>query len=343
MRNSAPLFLPHFNLQAYNTLAVPAIADFFVSVGNNNELLNALTFAREKKLPLLVLGGGSNIVLQNDVHGLVIHVQMFGKELVREDDQFYYVRAAAGENWHEFVEYCLAANYFGLENLSLIPGTVGAAPIQNIGAYGIELKDVFSELTAIDVQSGLVITFTREACQFAYRDSVFKNALLDKYIITSVTFQLRKSPETQSGYPALKSALADYSADEITPALVSQVVCDIRRSKLPDPKQIPNVGSFFKNPIVSLALLARIQASYPNVVYYPAGEGQVKLAAGWLIDQAGWKGVIDGAAVHAQQALVLTNPARLKGEVVIALANKICSSIEQRFGVSLEQEPRNYP
>lgn len=338
-----PLFLPHFNLQSYNTLASPVCADFFVSVKDETELLAALKFASEQSLPLLVLGGGSNIVLHDDFPGLVIHMQFFGKELVREDDNFFYVKAAAGENWSDFVDYCLGEHFWGLENLSLIPGCVGAAPIQNIGAYGVELKDVFSELSAIDVKSGLSITFTHDACQFDYRDSVFKNGLKDQFIITSVTFKLAKEAQLKTHYPALTTALSAYAAELITPELVSQVVCEIRQSKLPDPKEIPNVGSFFKNPVISKEKLAEIQQSFPDVVYYPANANLVKLAAGWLIDRAGWKGVEQDAAVHAQQALVLTNPLRLKGAAVLALAEQIKNSIATIFGIELEQEPRNYP
>ncbi|GGY71407.1 UDP-N-acetylenolpyruvoylglucosamine reductase [Cellvibrio zantedeschiae] len=338
-----PLYLPHFNLQNYNTLASPVCAEFFVAVKDEAELLAALKFAKEKNLPLLVLGGGSNIVLHDDFAGLVIHVQFLGKELVREDENFYYVKAAAGENWSDFVDYCLDEHFYGLENLSLIPGNVGAAPIQNIGAYSVELQDVFSELTALDVKSGLAITFTHEACQFGYRDSVFKNALLDQFIITSVTFKLTKKPNLKIHYPALQSALADENEQDITPELVSQVVCDIRRSKLPDPKQIPNVGSFFKNPVVSLEKLAELQQKYPEIVYYPVDTHQAKLAAGWLIDRAGWKGYVLEAAVHAKQALVLTNPSRLKGSAVLVLAELIKTSVTKEFGVDLEQEPRNYP
>lgn len=338
-----PLYLPHFNLQNYNTLASPVCADFFVSVKDEEELQAAIKFAKEKNLTLLVLGGGSNIVLHEDFPGLAIHVQLLGKELVREDDEFYYVKAAAGENWSDFVDYCMDEGFYGLENLSLIPGNVGAAPIQNIGAYGVELKDVFSELSALDVKSGLSITFTPESCQFGYRDSVFKNALLDQFIITSVTFKLGKKPNLNIQYPALQAALADYNPQEITPELVSQVVCDIRRSKLPNPKQIPNVGSFFKNPIISRNKLAELQVSYPDIVSYPVDDVRVKLAAGWLIDRAGWKGRELDAAVHAQQALVLTNPNRLKGTAVLELASAIKEAILLKFGVELEQEPRNYP
>ncbi|MET0357436.1 MAG: UDP-N-acetylmuramate dehydrogenase [Cellvibrio sp.] len=338
------LYLPHFDLQSYNTLASPVYADFFVAVKSTEELLSAIKFAKEKDLPLLILGGGSNIVLHDNFPGLVIHVQLFGKELVWEDDHYFYVKAAAGENWSDFVDYCLDQHYWGLENLSLIPGNVGAAPIQNIGAYGVELKDVFSELSALEIQSGLTITFTHEACRFAYRDSVFKNKLKDQFIILSVTFKLAKTASLTINYPALKHSLAKHTTNEITPELVSQVVCDIRRSKLPDPKIIPNVGSFFKNPVISVDVLKKIQHSFPDIVFYPVNEGQVKLAAGWLIDRAGWRGLSQGGvSVHSEQALVLTNPARLSGAKVLELADAIKTSVLQKFEVELEQEPRNYP
>lgn len=318
-------------------------ADFFVSIKDDAELIAALKFAKEKNLPLLVLGGGSNVVLHDDFPGLAIHIQLMGKELVREDAEHVYIKAAAGESWSGFVEYCLDEQFWGLENLSLIPGNVGAAPIQNIGAYGVELKDVFSELTALDIKSGLSITFTAEACQFGYRDSVFKNALKDQFIITSVTFKLTKVPALKIHYPALRDAFVNLASGDITPELVSQVVCDIRRSKLPDPKIIPNVGSFFKNPIVSTATLTELQQDFPNVVAYSVDEGSVKLAAGWLIDRAGWKGFMRGAGIHEQQALVLTNPSRLRASAVLELAELVKASVFNMFGVVLEQEPRNYP
>jgi len=338
-----PLYLPHFNLQNYNTLASPVSAEFFVSVKNNEELISAIEFARDTALPLLILGGGSNIVLHDNFPGLAIHIQFLGKELVREDEHFFYVKAASGENWSDFVDYCLDHQYWGLENLSLIPGNVGAAPIQNIGAYGVELKDVFAELSALDIKTGLTITFTHDACKFDYRDSIFKNEFKDQFIITSVTFKLTKSPSLQLQYPALQKALVDYPPEEITPEIVSGVVCDIRRSKLPDPKHIPNVGSFFKNPIISVEQLKNIQQTFPDIIFYSVDSWRVKLAAGWLIDRAGWRGANRGVAVHSEQALVITNPEKVSGAKVLELADAIKVSVLQKFGVELEQEPRNYP
>ena len=339
-----PLFLPHFNLQKFNTLAVPALAQYFVSVKTDDELREALAFARTENLPLLLLGGGSNIVLRADFPGLVVQIKSQGKEVVNENDEFVWLKVAAGENWHQFVEYSLDNALYGLENLSLIPGSVGAAPIQNIGAYGVEIKDWVAELSALNIRSGLSVTFTNESCQFGYRDSIFKQSLKDQYVITSVTFRLRKRPRLNLTYPALRAALATIAEAEITPQQVSAAVIDIRQTKLPDPTLIPNVGSFFKNPVIDQQQFEALQAENPAIVSYPAAANQVKLAAGWLIDQAGWRGrEIGGAMVHEQQALVLTNPGKLSGQVVLELADLIKQSVLEQFGVSLEMEPRIYP
>ncbi len=339
-----PLFLPHFNLQKFNTLAVPAVANYFVSVQSDDELLEAMAFSHVEKLPLLVLGGGSNIILRGDFPGLVLQMKTRGMDLVEENDEFIWLKVAAGENWHELVEHTLDNGFYGLENLSLIPGSVGAAPIQNIGAYGVELKDVLAELSALNIQSGLMVTFTNESCQFGYRDSIFKQSLKDQYIITSVTFKLRKTPCLNLEYPALRAALAGIPEGEITPEQVSAAVVAIRQSKLPDPAKIPNVGSFFKNPIIPFAQFEHLKSSYPALVSYPVDAGQVKLAAGWLIDQAGWRGrEVNGVKVHQDQALVLTNPGKLEGKLILQLADKVVASVQEKFGVVLEMEPRVYP
>lgn len=339
-----PLFLPHFNLQKLNTLAVPALAKYFVATKNDDELREALAFSHSENLPLLLLGGGSNIVLRDDFPGLVVQLKMMGKEVVAENEEYVWLKVAAGESWHQLVEYTLVNAFYGLENLSLIPGSVGAAPIQNIGAYGVEVKDLISELTALDIRSGIAVTFTNESCQFDYRDSIFKNLLKDQYVITSVTFCLRKTPLLNLSYPALRDALASIPVEEITPQQVSEAVIAIRQSKLPDPAIIPNVGSFFKNPIVSVTQLDVLKAAYPNLVSYPVNDTKAKLAAGWLIEQVGWRGRVEaGAAVHAQQALVLTNPHKSSGAAVLTLASLIQAAVQERFGVELEMEPRVYP
>lgn len=339
-----PLFLPHFNLQKFNTLAVPAVAQFYVSVKTDDELREALTFARTEKLPLLLLGGGSNIVLRDDFPGLVVHIKSSGKEIVGENDEFVWLKVAAGENWHQLVEYSLDNALYSLENLSLIPGSVGAAPIQNIGAYGVEVKDVVAELSALNISSGLMVTFTNESCLFGYRDSIFKNSLRDQYVITSVTFQLRKTPKLVLSYPALRAELPSTPEQEITPEQVSAAVISIRQSKLPDPDDIPNAGSFFKNPVIGVGQFDALKAQYTSIVSYPVDSHHVKLAAGWLIDQAGWRGKqVDGAAVHDLQALVLTNPNKSSGAAVLALAEQIQATVLKQFGVELELEPRVYP
>lgn len=339
-----PLFLPQFNIQKFNTLAVPAVANYFASVQSDDDVREAIAFAKLEKLPLLVLGGGSNIVLRSDFPGLVLHMKTRGIDPVEENDEFVWLKVAAGENWHGLVEHSLANGFYGLENLSLIPGSVGAAPIQNIGAYGVELKDVFAELNAVNIQSGLMVTFTNESCQFGYRDSIFKQALKGQYIITSVTFKLRKTPLLNLGYPALKVAVADIPEHELTPERVSAAVIAIRQSKLPDPATIPNVGSFFKNPIIPIDQFASLKLQFPAIVSYPVDAGHVKLAAGWLIDRAGWRGrEVNGVTVHQEQALVLTNPARLEGARVLGLAALIAASVNEKFGVVLEMEPQVYP
>ncbi|MGV8836377.1 UDP-N-acetylmuramate dehydrogenase, partial [Cellvibrio sp.] len=282
--------MPHFNLQKFNTLAVPALAQYFVSVKTDDELREALVFARTENLPLLLLGGGSNIVLRADFPGLVVQIKSQGREVVDENDECVWLKVAAGENWHQLVEYSLDNALYGLENLSLIPGSVGAAPIQNIGAYGVEIKELVAELSALNIRSGLSVTFTNESCQFGYRDSIFKQSLKDQYVITSVTFRLRKQPQLNLTYPALRAALANIAEEDITSQQVSAAVIDIRQTKLPDPAVIPNVGSFFKNPVISQQQFDALKAEHPAIVSYPAAANQIKLAAGSLIHQAGWPG-----------------------------------------------------
>lgn len=339
-----PLFLPHFNLQKLNTLAVPAIAQVFVAVQNDDELREALAYARTENLLLMLLGGGSNIVLRDNFPGLVIQIKSAGKEMTAEDDEHVWLKVAAGENWHSLVEYTLDNALYGLENLSLIPGTVGAAPIQNIGAYGVEVKDVISEVGAIEIRSGVAVNFTNESCCFNYRDSIFKHALKDQYVITSVTFRLKKNAQLNLSYPALRAALALHKEEEINPRTLSAAVIATRQSKLPDPVLIPNVGSFFKNPIISSEQLQSLRSTYPEIAFYPVDATRAKLAAGWLIDHAGWRGKETGGVfVHERQALVLTNPNKASGVAILALAHLIQESITAQFGVTLEIEPRIYP
>jgi len=340
---TTPPISSNHDLQPLNTLAVPAKAARYVQVTDEASLMDALRFAGEQRLPVLVLGGGSNVVLPARFDGLVIQVAIKGIELVAEDDEHVLIRAGAGEVWQDLVEHTLRKNWFGLENLSLIPGTVGAAPIQNIGAYGVELDTVFDSLTAIRRQDLEPLAFDKAACEFSYRDSIFKRSLRDAVVITSVTFRLRKHGELNISYAPLREALSSIRGERLTPRAVSDAVIAIRRSKLPDPAEIPNAGSFFKNPIVSKDEYESLKRDYPELVSFPAGEGRMKLAAGWLLEKAGWRGhQQEGVGMHAAQALVLVNPGHREGEYVLAYAQRIQQDVRERFGVTLEREPVAY-
>ena len=331
------------NLQDFNTLAIPAQARYFASVTSLQALRELLDWTNTKDVPLLVLGGGSNLVLAQDFAGLVLQVNLTGIERVKETADAVYLQVGAGENWHKTVEYSLSEGCWGLENLGLIPGSVGAAPIQNIGAYGLELCERFSHLQAMDISTGELVEFDAEACQFGYRDSVFKRHLRGRYVITSVTLKLLKSPQLRLDYPALRAAVEADSSVSLTPVQVFDAVCKIRRSKLPAPEEVPNAGSFFKNPLVSAASFAELQGRFPDIVGYVVDPQTVKLAAGWLIERSGFKGYCEGrVGVHPHQALVLTNPGRGGGAEVLALAEKVAQAVKSLFGVELEMEPQVY-
>lgn len=342
-----PLVQTDVELQSLNTLAIPARAAYFCEVDSVAALSGVLSWWKEQQklrsepLPIMPLGGGSNIVLAEDFPGLVIRIAITGRDLIEEDEESLWVKVGAGENWHNWVEHCMGFHYWGLENLALIPGTVGAAPIQNIGAYGVELCDYFSELSAVEIASGMAITFDRDACKFGYRDSVFKQHLRDKYIITSVTFKLRQEPKLVCDYPGLKTHFEAMAVEQPTPHQLFDAVCQIRASKLPDPVDIPNAGSFFKNPVVSEEQYLKLQHELEGLVGYSVGN-DYKLAAGWLIDQAGWKGRrLGDVGVHDRQALVLINQGG-SGADILALARQIQVDISARYGVLLEIEPRVY-
>lgn len=335
----------HHNLQPLNALAVPAVAGNYVRVQNTEEVKQALKLAKELELPVLVLGGGSNLVLPDFFVGVVIHMDILGIEVVNESPEHVWLKIGAGENWHKLVEHCLNFHYWGIENLALIPGTVGAAPIQNIGAYGVELESVFEELTAVERSSRLEVTFNRDGCQFDYRDSIFKNRFKQEYIITTVTLRLNKVPKLCLEYPALRDAIdtLNLKPEQITPARVAQTVCEIRRSKLPDPAEIPNAGSFFKNPIVSLTKISALKNQYPDLVTYSLNEEFAKIPAAWLIDKAGWKGrAAFGIGMHKDQALVLINPGRKAGQQIMEFAESVRADVERKFGISLQMEPDCY-
>ena len=326
-------------------MALPARAEYFCRVVSLGDIQQALAFVRDRQLCITLMGGGSNIILAGDLPGLVIQVALSGVNIESHGENAVWVTAGAGEVWHDFVISMLDKKYYGLENLSLIPGLIGAAPVQNIGAYGVELSDCFIALDAIEIATGEAVHFSRQDCQFAYRHSIFKDEPRDAYLITSVTLELQCLPSVEIRYPGLRTALEArlFNQDEsgITPELVCETVCDIRREKLPDPELAPNVGSFFKNPLLSRAQADRLADQHEGLVMYEQGDGQVKIPAAWLIERAGWKGVNVGTCgVHSQHALVLTHSGAARGSDILLLADQIVADIKQRFNIELEMEPR---
>lgn len=332
------------SLRPYNTFGIEAKARYFVRITDAATLQELIHQKIYQEQEIMILGGGSNILLTRDYDGLVIKMDIRGIEVVEENEKFAWVRSGAGENWHEFVLHCIAQGYGGIENLSLIPGTVGAAPMQNIGAYGVEIKDVFEQLQAVHLQSGEIRTFNHQECQFGYRESVFKHDLKGKYVITSVIFRLSKQPEINTSYGTIEDALYEMRSAEgyqSRPAIqeVSDAVIQIRQSKLPDPKVIGNAGSFFKNPVVSKAKYEALQQEYDKVPGYPVTEDTVKVPAGWLIEKCGWKGRRVGeTGVHSKQALVLVNHGNVKGADVYALAMEIKKSVKEQFDIDISPE-----
>jgi UDP-N-acetylmuramate dehydrogenase len=335
------LALAHdFSLASCNTFGIDARARCYLPIRSVAELAAALADPRLAGMPRLLLGGGSNIVLTGDFDGVVLHMAIEGREVLGAQGGHTLVRAAAGENWHGFVAWTLAQGLGGLENMSLIPGTVGAAPIQNIGAYGVELKDVFHSLTVYELGSGELRRMDAGACRFGYRDSVFKQPGGAGLVIVDVTFALPAAWQPNLRYAELAQAVAAAGLDTPSALEISEIVVAIRRRKLPDPAVIGNAGSFFKNPVVSGARCAELLAAFPALVHHAQPDGSEKLAAGWLIDQCGWKGRSLGAAgVYPKQALVLVNNGGATGADVLALARAIGDDVRQRYGVTLEPEP----
>ncbi|MEZ5609754.1 MAG: UDP-N-acetylmuramate dehydrogenase [Rhodocyclaceae bacterium] len=329
-----------FPLQALNTFGLPALADRYVvvdSVAGLQALVRAGALAGTAQL---VLGGGSNVIFGGDFNGLVLKVAIKGRRLVREDDEAWYVEAGAGETWHDFVRWTLQQGWPGLENLSLIPGTVGAAPIQNIGAYGLEMCARFESLEAVDLGSGESRHMDAPACRFGYRDSVFKGEAAGRYLITSVVFRLPKSWQPITGYADVARELEAQGIAQPDALQVSDAVIAIRSRKLPDPAVLGNAGSFFKNPVVDMPTFARLEAAHPGLPHYAQPDGRQKLAAGWLIEQAGWKGRDLGpVGAFEKQALVLVNRGGARGEDVRRIAEAIRADVRARFGVELEAEP----
>ncbi len=327
------------SLKPYNSFAVEVRASHFVEVENDQQLLAALDFAQAQRLPVLLLGGGSNLLLTADVQALVLRMASRGIRLLADEGQSVLIEAQAGEPWHPFVQWTLEQGFAGLENLSLIPGTVGAAPVQNIGAYGVELKDCFAGLTALDRQSGELREFNLQDCAFAYRDSQFKRES-GRWVILRVRFRLNRAAVLHLDYGPVRQRLAEQGISEPTAQDVSRAICAIRSEKLPDPAQLGNAGSFFKNPLVSAEQARALRQQYADLVAYPQADGQVKLAAGWLIERAGWKGYrVGDAGVHRLQALVLVNYDKATGQELLELAQRIQADIAARFGVQLEIEP----
>lgn len=329
------------DLQPYNTLALHARAAYFCEPASQDELDAALALAREKQLPVLPLGEGSNIVLTRDYPGLVLRLLDARIQIESEDDVSVTVRVGAGLRWHSWVEKSLDAGWYGLENLALIPGTVGAAPVQNIGAYGVEIAKFIVSVRGVYIDTGEVYELDNAACQFAYRNSIFKQALAHKTIITSVVFRLPTRPSVHAEYAALQEYMAEHhAAESVTPMLVMEAVCTVRRMRLPDPNVLPNAGSFFKNPQIDPVHFVQLQKQYPKIAFYPGENGQIKLAAAWLIDQLGWKGrCLSGACVHERQALVLVNRQGASGVDILALAEAIAADVRTHFNVQLEKEP----
>lgn len=337
----AHLAIEHdFPLKSLNTFGIDAKARRYLRVSGAADLAAVMRDEALRALPRLLLGGGSNVLLTRDFDGLVLHMTGAGRAIVGETATHVLVRGAAGENWHGFVQYTLDQGLGGLENMSLIPGTLGAAPIQNIGAYGAEIKDVFHSLTVFDMASGELRTMNAADCRFGYRDSVFKHAGGQGLAIIDVTFALPRGWQPNLRYAELAQAVRDAGIEQPTPQQVSDTVVAIRRRKLPDPALIGNAGSFFKNPVVSGAECARLLAEFPALVHHAQPDGSEKLAAGWLIDQCGWKGRNLGAAgVYPKQALVLVNNGGASGADVLALARAIQADVHERYGVMLDPEP----
>lgn len=329
------------SLQPFNTFGIQANTQYWFEIKSVDQLQAFIIHDAATHQPLFILGGGSNILLKNDFTGCVLKMNIWGKSIEQETQTSAWIKVGAGENWHDFVLWALENNYFGIENLSLIPGTVGASPIQNIGAYGVELKDVFHELEAVHLQTGELRTFSHSECQFGYRNSIFKNEFKGQYCITSVTFKLSKTPQINTHYGAIRQKLTETQKPEIewTPKDVSDAVIAIRSSKLPDPKVIGNSGSFFKNPEVSRDFFVGLKEKFPTIVFYDLPNDMIKIPAGWLIEQCGWKGkVIGNTGTYKNQALVLVNHGNATGEEIYQLSGAILQSVKEKFGIELSRE-----
>ncbi|MBC7384016.1 MAG: UDP-N-acetylmuramate dehydrogenase [Bacteroidia bacterium] len=333
------IIFQNISLKPYNTFGIDVKAEQFVEVKTIEEVQVLCTTFLLHERKILVLGSGSNILLTNNFCGMAIKISLMGIDIIQEDDKYAWVKAMSGEVWHDFVMYCVNKNFGGLENLSLIPGCVGASPMQNIGAYGAELKDTFEELTAVNIESGLLVKFSNAECKFGYRESVFKNEVKDKYIIVSVTFKLAKNPVYNISYGAIKETLKQQGIIEPGLKAISDAVISIRKLKLPDPKVLGNSGSFFKNPEISQQEYDVLQEKFPDIHGYLLPGNKVKVPAGWLIEQCGWKGKRTGnTGAYKDQALVLVNYGNATGEEIWNLALAIQESVQQKFGIHISTE-----
>ncbi len=329
----------NINLTAYNTFGINAYCDYFAEIFSVDDLLEIIHDTSLKPLPKLILGGGSNILFTQNFKGLVIKNSIKGIEKIKENEQHVFIKTCAGEVWHDLVQYAIANNYGGIENLSLIPGQVGAAPMQNIGAYGVEIESVFDTLEALDLQTGEIHIFDKQACKFGYRESIFKKEAKEKYCIVSVTFRLNKKPTLNTSYGAIQDTLKAMNITEPNVKTVSEAVIQIRTSKLPDPKILGNAGSFFKNPEITHEQFIQLQQQYPAIPHYPAADNKMKIPAAWLIEQCGWKGKRTGnTGSHAQQALVLVNYGNATGAEIKTLSEQIQQSVKEKFGIELIAE-----
>ena len=333
----------NISLKKYNSFGIDVNAKFFASFKNAGEANELLEYNHSSLIThhssTLTLGGGSNILFTKNFDGLVLKNEIAGIEKVKEDEEFIYIKAGAGVNWHLLVMHCIENNWAGVENLSLIPGNVGASPMQNIGAYGVEIKDVFYQLEALNIEDKKLQVFNLNDCGFGYRESVFKRKYKNQFIISSVTYRLNKKPSYNISYGAIEQELEKMGVKELSIRNISQAVINIRSSKLPNPAEIGNAGSFFKNPEIDKTFFEKLKSGNENIVGYPLENGSIKLAAGWLIEQCGWKGYRKGdAGCHSRQALVLVNYGNAKGEEIFSLSGEIIQSVKEKFGVQLERE-----
>lgn len=340
----------NISIKQYNTFAISTVAKYFAEFNTADELSKLLEFKQPQtpnlptgqaghKPQTLILGGGSNILFTKDYYGLVLKNEIKGIKEIKEDEHHVYVQVGAGENWHQFVLHCIKKGWAGVENLSLIPGNVGASPMQNIGAYGVEIKEVFYSLEAYHIKDKRIINFSLNDCEFGYRESVFKRKYKDQFVITDVTYRLNKIPNYNISYGAIEQELEKMGVKDLSLQAVSHAVINIRSSKLPNPAEIGNAGSFFKNPEIGSHEFHELKRMFSGIVGYNLPNGNVKLAAGWLIEQAGWKGYRKGdAGCHEKQALVLVNYGNAKGSEILELSENILQSVQKKFGVSLERE-----